>query len=333
LPATLRITDEGLVEEARYVASPNCDDRPAGSAVELIVLHAISLPPGAYGGPAIEALFTNRLDCTAHPDYSTLAGLEVSAHFLIRRDGELVQFVPCGRRAWHAGVSSWKGRARCNDFSIGIELEGTDHDPFEDAQYATLARLTRALKARYPVVDIAGHSDVAPGRKTDPGPRFDWARYRALLETETRERGVDIRRAVLADYPGILQLQAANYLGILTAAERSSGFLSAQFTPEQVAAMAADLGIIVASDDDRIVGYLCAHRADLAPVPPLIEAMFACAWTVVYRGNALAGARVFTYGPVCIDRAYRGRGLLRDHDAQTQAEVLGGNILRVLGQG
>ena len=182
MAAPLRMTEEGIVEEARYVASPNCDDRPAGCAIDLIVLHAISLPPGAYGGPAIEELFTNRLDCAAHADYSTLAGLEVSAHFLIRRGGDLVQFVPCARRAWHAGVSSWRGRTRCNDFSIGIELEGTDYEPFAEAQYATLARLTRAVKTRYRFEDVVGHSDVAPGRKTDPGPHFDWARYRALLE-------------------------------------------------------------------------------------------------------------------------------------------------------
>ena len=180
----LRFTEDGLIEGVRYVASPNCDERPAGCAVDLIVLHAISLPPGVYGGAAIEALFTNRLDCGAHPAYAALVGLKVSAHFLIRRDGKLVQFVPCARRAWHAGVSRWKGRVRCNDFSIGIELEGTDHSPFEDAQYQVLARLTRALQRRYPVADIAGHSDVAPGRKTDPGPLFDWARYRSMLEAK-----------------------------------------------------------------------------------------------------------------------------------------------------
>src|SRR6185295_12867363 len=127
----LRITDEGIVEGARYVASPNCDERPAGCAIELVVIHAISLPPGEFGGPAIEALFGNRLDCAAHPYYANLAGVKVSAHFLIRRDGELVQFVPCAKRAWHAGVSSWRGRDACNDFSIDIELEGTDDLAFE----------------------------------------------------------------------------------------------------------------------------------------------------------------------------------------------------------
>jgi AmpD protein len=178
----LRITDDGLAEGVRYVASPNCDERPAGCAVELIVIHSISLPPGKFGGPGIEALFTNRLDTGSHPYYATLGEVRVSAHFLIRRDGEPVQFVPCTKRAWHAGVSSWKGRLRCNDYSIGIEMEGTDHAPFADAQYEILAVLTRALRARYPIEDIVGHSDVAPGRKTDPGPHFDWERYRAMLD-------------------------------------------------------------------------------------------------------------------------------------------------------
>ncbi len=174
------ITAEGLLEGARYVASPNCDERPAGCAVELIVIHSISLPPGEFGGPAIEALFANRLDCAGHPYYAALAGLKVSAHFLVRRDGELVQFVPCARRAWHAGVSSWRGREACNDFSIGIELEGTDDAPFEAVQYATLGPLVRALRVRYPIAESVGHSAIAPGRKTDPGPHFDWVRYAAL---------------------------------------------------------------------------------------------------------------------------------------------------------
>ena len=179
---TLRLDDAGLAEGARYVASPNCDERPPGSTVELVVIHAISLPPGEFGGPAIEALFGNRLDCASHPYYANLAGLRVSAHFLVRRDGELVQFVPCARRAWHAGASSWRGRDGCNDFSVGIELEGTDELRFEDPQYARLGELARALYARYPIAESVGHSAIAPGRKTDPGPCFDWARYRASLE-------------------------------------------------------------------------------------------------------------------------------------------------------
>jgi len=163
------------------VASPNCDDRPAGAAVELLVIHNISLPPGEFGGAGIVDLFTNRLDPRAHPYYAAIAGLRVSAHFLIRRDGEVIQFVPCSRRAWHAGVSSWCSRERCNDYSVGIELEGCDDRPFEAVQYERLVALTRALRARYPVAGIVGHSDIAPGRKTDPGPCFDWTRFRALL--------------------------------------------------------------------------------------------------------------------------------------------------------
>jgi AmpD protein len=147
----------------------------------LIVVHAISLPPGEFGGPGIEELFLNRLDHAAHPYYAGITGMRVSAHFLVRRNGACTQFVPCSKRAWHAGESHWRGRARCNDFSIGVELEGTDEVAFEDAQYETLARLTRGLKDAYPIADIAGHSDIAPGRKTDPGPHFDWPRYRALL--------------------------------------------------------------------------------------------------------------------------------------------------------
>jgi AmpD protein len=182
----LRHDAEGRITGARFVASPNRDARPAGRAIDLLVIHHISLPPGEFGGPGIVELFTNRLDPAAHPYYSTLAGMKVSAHFLVCRDGALWQFVPCAERAWHAGESSWKGRARCNDFSIGIELEGTGEAPFTAAQYRQLARLTRVLKARYPIRDIVGHSDIAPGRKSDPGPRFDWTRYRALLKVRPR---------------------------------------------------------------------------------------------------------------------------------------------------
>jgi len=142
----------------------------------------MSLPPGEFGGPGIVELFTNRLDPAAHSFYATVAGTKVSAHFLIRRDGELYQFVPCGGRAWHAGEPSWKGRTQCNDFSTGVQLEGTGDAQFTGAQYGRLAALTRALMTRYPIRDIVGHSDVAPGRKCDPGPRFDWARYRGMLK-------------------------------------------------------------------------------------------------------------------------------------------------------
>ena len=150
------------------------------------MVHSISLPPGEYGGDAIERLFTNRLDAAAHPYFREIAGLRVSSHFLIRRDGELVQFVPVARRAWHAGVSSWRGRERCNDFSIGVELEGTDDGAFTDAQYARLARLVERLRSTLPLRDIAAHSDVAPGRKTDPGPGFDWPRLLANLAEAER---------------------------------------------------------------------------------------------------------------------------------------------------
>jgi len=184
LPIRPRISKGGAIEGVRYVPSPNRDARPAGGAIDLLVIHYISLPPGEFGGPGIIEHFSNRLDPSAHPFYASIAGEKVSAHFLVRRNGELIQFVPCAKRAWHAGESSWKGRTRCNDFSIGIEMEGTGEVPFTAAQYRRLAALTRALRARYPIRDIAGHSDVAPGRKTDPGPYFDWARYRALLKSK-----------------------------------------------------------------------------------------------------------------------------------------------------
>jgi AmpD protein len=166
---------------AVQIPSPNFDERPADAALTLLVVHNISLPPGEYGGEAIARLFTNTLDFTAHPYYETLHDLRVSAHFLIHRDGELVQFVPCAKRAWHAGPSVWRGRARCNDFSIGVELVGADDQPYAERQYLCLSELTLALRGRYPVIDVVGHSDIASGRKTDPGPAFDWGRYRALL--------------------------------------------------------------------------------------------------------------------------------------------------------
>ena len=177
----MTMDESGWIAGIRHIPSPNCDERPAGSAIELLVIHNISLPPGEFGGPGIVELFTNRLDPGAHPYYREIAGRRVSAHFLIRRDGELLQFVPCGQRAWHAGESTWRGRSRCNDFSLGIELEGTDGVPFEDAQYERLAGLARALATDYPGIVSVGHSDIASGRKTDPGPRFDWARYRSMI--------------------------------------------------------------------------------------------------------------------------------------------------------
>lgn len=176
--------DSGLVRGARYLPSPNRDARPPGQQPELVVVHGISLPPGEFGGPWIERLFTNTLPPDAHPYFAAVAGQRVSAHVLIRRDGSLVQFVPFQLRAWHAGASSWRGRERCNDFSIGIELEGADTTPYEDAQYHALAALVAALLRAYPTLSpdaIAGHEDVAPGRKTDPGPAFEWPRFKALL--------------------------------------------------------------------------------------------------------------------------------------------------------
>lgn len=165
----------------RRIVSPNCDDRAPGEAVSLIVIHAISLPPDRFGGEGVAQLFTNCLDPAAHPYYATIHHLRVSAHYFIRRTGEPIEFVPPERRAWHAGVSSWRGRERCNDFSVGIELEGCDTLPFEPVQYEALARLLADLCARFPVEGVTGHADVAPGRKTDPGPYFSWGRLRREL--------------------------------------------------------------------------------------------------------------------------------------------------------
>ena len=174
----------GLLEGVRQVLSPHCDPRPAGIDVDLIVIHGISLPPGEYGGPWIERLFTGNLPRDAHPYFAQIHGMRVSSHLLIRRDGELVQFVPFGLRAWHAGVSAYEGRTACNDFSIGIELEGVDEMPYQAAQYAAAAQVIRALLAAYPRLSaarIVGHSDVAPGRKSDPGAAFDWKLLRDSL--------------------------------------------------------------------------------------------------------------------------------------------------------
>lgn len=178
---TLAVDAGGWVSAAARIDSPNHDARPPGGAPSLVVVHGISLPPRRFGGDDVIRLFTNTLDVAVHPSYATLAQLRVSAHFFIRRDGTLIQFVPCTARAWHAGVSSWRGRERCNDFSIGIELEGTDDIPYMPAQYALLAQLLKALKRRYPVEAAVGHSDVAPGRKTDPGPAFNWDRLARLV--------------------------------------------------------------------------------------------------------------------------------------------------------
>ena len=177
---------DGWLHAARRCESPNFGPRPDDVSIDLALVHSISLPPGEYGSDAIERLFTNRLDWQAHPYYQQIAGLEVSAHFLIRRDGELLQFVSCDARAWHAGASSWRGRSDCNDFSIGIELEGLEGATFDGAQYAVLADLVDALAARYPITAVVGHEHVAPGRKHDPGGGFDWSRLRVMTTLAAR---------------------------------------------------------------------------------------------------------------------------------------------------
>lgn len=174
-----RIAVDGWLSGVERIPSPNCDARPAGERIRLIVMHAISLPPGEFGGDAVIALFTNRLDPTAHPYFAALAGRRVSAHFFVRRDGRCIQLVSCLERAWHAGVSCWQGRESCNDFAIGIELEGDDDTDFTDAQYCALSDLFTSLRQRFPIEAIVGHADIAPGRKTDPGPHFDWMRISA----------------------------------------------------------------------------------------------------------------------------------------------------------
>lgn len=183
-----RLDAAGWLAGAARRASPNCDARPPGVPVTLIVVHGISLPPGEFGSDGIERLFTNRLDASEHPYYASIAHLRVSAHFLVCRDGRVMQFVPCAMRAWHAGASSWHGRERCNDFSVGVELEGTDTRSYTARQYHRLARIVRALRSSYPIAHVAGHSEVAPGRKTDPGPAFDWRRLRELLGPAPRLR-------------------------------------------------------------------------------------------------------------------------------------------------
>lgn len=177
--------NSGLLEPVQYVASPNYNERPQNVEIRLLVIHGISLPPAEFGGPFIEALFTNTLNPSLHPYFQEIAGLKVSSHLLIRRTGEVIQLVPFDKRAWHAGVSEFQGHSNCNDFSIGIELEGTDITPYEEAQYQQLARVTQVIWQAYPAITrdrIVGHSDIAPSRKTDPGVAFDWDYYRRLLD-------------------------------------------------------------------------------------------------------------------------------------------------------
>jgi AmpD protein len=173
----VKLDTQGWLSGVRRTPSPNSDARPAHTRISLLVIHNISLPPDEFGGLGIDQLFTNTLPHDAHPYYDQLRGIRVSAHFLIRRTGEIVQYVSCHQRAWHAGVSVWQGRERCNDFSIGIELEGSDFIPFTELQYRRLSYLSRRLKNAFPICGIAGHADIAPQRKTDPGPHFDWQRY------------------------------------------------------------------------------------------------------------------------------------------------------------
>lgn len=181
-----KLLEGGWYQGIQHCPSPNFNERPQGE-ISLLVIHNISLPPGQFGTGQVQAFFSNCLQADAHPYFADIASMTVSAHFLIERDGTMVQFVSCLDRAWHAGASYFEGRENCNDFSLGIELEGTDHLPFTDAQYAALAQLTQALQAAYPAITVAricGHSDIAPGRKTDPGPAFDWARLRSSLMTD-----------------------------------------------------------------------------------------------------------------------------------------------------
>lgn len=175
---------QGWWHGAAHIPSPNFGPRPSGMPVALAVLHSISLPPGEYGGDAIERLFTNQLDWDAHPYFQSIRGLEVSAHFLVRRDGQVQQFVSCDNRAWHAGRSAWLGRENCNDWSVGIELEGLEGEAFEPAQYAALVAVLKALCQHYPVAQVVGHEHVAPGRKADPGPGFDWCRLGRDLQAQ-----------------------------------------------------------------------------------------------------------------------------------------------------
>ena len=177
---SLKADADGWVAGVQRIESPNADSRPDDAAISLLVIHAISLPPAQFGSDDIIRLFTNRLDPAAHPYFSSIHTLRVSSHFLIPRNGSLIQFVPCALRAWHAGASSWDGQSRCNDFSIGIELEGCDDLPFEVAQYERLIDLTKVLLAHYPIGAVVGHADISPGRKTDPGPCFEWSRLSVI---------------------------------------------------------------------------------------------------------------------------------------------------------
>lgn len=197
--ARYALDGEGWCRGALRYPTPQCDARPDGAVVSLLVIHNISLPAGCFGTPHVSDLFSGRVDYNAHPSFADLRGLKVSSHFLIRRDGRVLQYVSCAERAWHAGRSSFQGRADCNDFSIGIELEGTDRLPFEAAQYGALAALTLALQERYPLTDVQGHQHIAPGRKTDPGPCFAWQKYKEDWERLLKEKAIGSAALVAAN--------------------------------------------------------------------------------------------------------------------------------------
>ncbi|MFZ6674905.1 1,6-anhydro-N-acetylmuramyl-L-alanine amidase AmpD [Undibacterium sp. Xuan67W] len=194
----------GRCPQAEQKPSPNCDHRPDGAEISLLVIHNISLPAGQFGGSAITDLFLNQLDVMAHPSFTSLQGVRVSTHFLIRRDGQVLQFVPVNLRAWHAGVSSFQGQSACNNFSVGIELEGSDHQAFEEAQYLSLQKLTLALIQACPIRHIVGHQDIAPGRKTDPGPFFNWKQYKKLLVHAVQHESMLVPTHALPSFPLML---------------------------------------------------------------------------------------------------------------------------------
>ena len=201
IDVSLVIDDEGWCPTVQRSACTNFDARPENTEISLLVIHNISLPPGEFGGGYVEALFANSLDCDAHPYFDQLRGLRVSSHFLIRRNGSVVQFVSTLDRAWHAGVSEFQGRQRCNDFSIGIELEGSDFETFCDVQYTSLSILTRALTARHPLTDVIGHEHIAPGRKTDPGPFFDWQRFSKEFSALSGDQFSTVKTNLLLRFP------------------------------------------------------------------------------------------------------------------------------------
>jgi AmpD protein len=176
----MRVDEAGYLSDVQFISSPNCDERPLGNEISLLVIHNISMPPDVFEGDGVIELFTNQLNPSVSY-YKTILDLKVSAHFFVRRNGKIIQLVSCGKRAWHAGESCWKGKACCNDFSIGVEMEGSDTTPFTDSQYMALVALTIELSNVYPIADITGHSDIAPKRKTDPGPYFDWPYYQEAL--------------------------------------------------------------------------------------------------------------------------------------------------------